>query len=236
MRPWWRVSRVRRRLALWAVLCVVGCGGDPAAPAPALVIEKHPQQSGDGQVWETGHIPPDPFVVRVTEAGLAVAGVIVHWTPQAGSGWAVLDSSTTGADGTTGTQWRLGTTAGTHYLEASVDGAVGSPVVFTAVAEPNMPFALTAVSGGGSVVTLGGAQALVARVDDQFGNPFPGATVFWSVLSGPVVLDRGTTTSDASGLVLVEATAGPGIGPAVVHAWLAVTATTPTEYLLTVVP
>lgn len=215
----------------------VACGSnDAAGPASTLHIEKHPQQSGDGQIWETGHIPPQPFVVRVTRDGRPVEGVMVRWAPRAGSGWTVFDSTVTDAAGATGTQWRLGTTAGTHYLEASSDGATGSPVVFTAVANPNLPFALTIISGDGATVPVGGSQGLVVRVGDEFDNPFPGATVFWSVASGPATLDTGSSVSDASGLAVAEASAGPTAGAVIVHAWLAATANHPTVFTLTVTP
>ena len=218
------------------VLALACTSNDAASPGPTLSIGKHPLQSGDGQVWETGHIPPEPFVVQVTREGLPVAGVVVRWAPRAGSGATGFDSSVTDIDGATGTLWRLGTTVGTHFLEATVDGAAGSPVVFTAVANPNLPFILTIVSGDGATVPVGGTQELVVRVDDEFGNSFPGATVFWSVVSGPAMLDTGNNLSNANGLALVEASVGPTTGAVTVNAWLASTASRPTMFNLTVVP
>ena len=223
-------------IATGTVLALACSSNDAGGPGPILQIEKHPLQSGDGQIWETGHIPPEPFVVQVTREGLPAEGVVVRWAPRAGSGATVFDSTVTDAAGASGTQWRLGITTGTHFLETTVDGAVGSPVVFTAVANPNLPFVLTIISGDGATVPVGGTQELVVRVDDEFGNPFPGATVFWSVVSGPGMLDTESRISNANGLALVEASVGPTTGTVIVNAWISATANHPTVFTLTVVP
>lgn len=89
-------------------------------------------------------------------------------------------SSTTGADGISTSVWHLGTTAGTQNAQATVSGADGSPVRFTATATA------TGNPGGGP------SPVEIQLVSDGSGNRFSpasvtipaGTTVTWRWVSG----------------------------------------------------
>ncbi len=56
-------------------------------------------------------------------------------------------------------------------------------------------------AGNGQLMTAGGdlTTPLSVRVVDAFGNPVPGASVFWNVAQGSATLDSAETTTDADG-------------------------------------
>ena len=88
--------------------------------------------SGDGQSAIAGSTLPDLLVVRTLDAGgRPVAGIMVTWTAS-GGGSLSAPTTVTGPDGTTGVRWTLGPAAGTQGAQATVQGATGSPVAFTA--------------------------------------------------------------------------------------------------------
>ena len=75
----------------------------------------------------------DPLVVRVADRyGNPVPGAVVGWTVTAGEGEVSAAETATGADGTAQVTWTLGNRIGVQKVAASVPGANGSPVTFTA--------------------------------------------------------------------------------------------------------
>jgi plastocyanin len=121
-------------LATSLVSAACGGGGGDVQPDPVLSLEA---VSGNEQQGTAGTPLAEPIVVRVTSDGNAATGVTVSWSVS--SGGVVPASVATGADGTAGATWTLGTEAGTHTAQAAVDGAVGSPVSFTATALVELP-------------------------------------------------------------------------------------------------
>src|SRR5437867_2526511 len=110
--------------------CAWGTGAGPAPP-PRTVAKA--VASGDGQTGTVSSPLANALQVVVTEAGVPKPNVQVDW--QAAGGGAVDPAgSFTDADGIAGTTWTLGSTAGTQAASASVSGAQGSPVSFTATA------------------------------------------------------------------------------------------------------
>lgn len=77
----------------------------------------------------------DPLTVVVVDRfGNPVAAAVVEWTvSDDNDGELSEQSSVTGADGTSSVTWTLGTRIGVERAQASVAGATGSPVGFTAV-------------------------------------------------------------------------------------------------------
>lgn len=118
----------------WVVMAmlVVGCGDDTTQPEDDTRVVV---QSGDNQSQTVGQALPSPVVVRVSRGGANVDGATVSWSVTAGGGSVAPASSTTGADGLASATWTLGPSAGGNTLEASVAGADGSPVSFSATAE-----------------------------------------------------------------------------------------------------
>ncbi|MGB7213214.1 MAG: hypothetical protein WBC97_11395 [Gemmatimonadales bacterium] len=106
--------------------------GTPGAPAAIAAT------GGNGQSGTTGTALPNPLTVKVTDAHTnAVPGVTVTWAVTGGGGTQSGITATTDATGTsTVAQWTLGGTAGTNTSTATLAGATGSPVTFTAVSLP----------------------------------------------------------------------------------------------------
>ncbi len=152
-------------LVLASALTVSACGDDggtdPVDADPTVA-----KQSGDAQSGDIDTVLPDPIVVRFTQDGAGVAGETVTWSVLSGGGTVAPSSSTTAANGDASTTWTLGPNSGTQTLQASVDGATGSPLTFTATAVGPPP-----------------ATASVS-VDDNFFDPNSaevavGGTVTW---------------------------------------------------------
>lgn len=124
-----------RNSAFAILLCAVvaGCGEDTMQPETETRVAV---QSGDNQSQTIGQALTSPVVVRVSQDGQALAGATVTWSVTGGGGSVNPTSSTTGADGLASTVWTIGGTAGANTLEASVSGATGSPVTFSATGEP----------------------------------------------------------------------------------------------------
>ncbi|MGH7733416.1 MAG: hypothetical protein ACREOE_06890, partial [Gemmatimonadales bacterium] len=93
---------------------------------------------GNDQSGATGTALPNPLTVKVTDAhGNAVPGVTVTWAITGGGGSLSGITATTDTTGTsTVSQWTLGGIAGTNTATATLAGASGSPVAFTAVSLP----------------------------------------------------------------------------------------------------
>jgi hypothetical protein len=137
MRSNWRnmVTGLMMAVASWGL---AGCGDGEGGQGPAaLVIEKAPGSSGDQQTGAIGSVLSGPLRIRVTRDGAPEPNVTVLWSTSQGSVNPL--SFVTGADGIATTTWKLGTSVGAQSAEASVSGAVGSPIIFTASATPPTP-------------------------------------------------------------------------------------------------
>ena len=167
--------------------------------------------SGDGQSAETDQHLTNPLIVRVLDQNSAVlSGVTVNFTVSP-SGTLNPTSAPTGSNGQASTTLQLGSTATTYTVTASVTGLTS--VTFTATAtEPPRAATLEKGTGGGQTgetdQTL--TNPLVVTVLDQYGNPFPGVTVSFSVRpSGtlnPTSADTGSN-GQASTLLQLGSTA-----------------------------
>lgn len=126
--------------------------------------------AGDGQKGITGETLLEPVEVVVTDQnGNTVEGARVRWRITSQNGGSVPNTSTTGADGGTSAQWRLGNQPGTaDRLIAFVDsaGAETQTVEFTA----------TVTGPPDTIVVTQGAVEL----DNDFNEPelLVGDTVF----------------------------------------------------------
>jgi uncharacterized protein YjdB len=174
----------------------------PVATAMAAV-------SGGGQTGIVGKPVTSPLaqpiVVRVTAAdGLGVAGTTVNFA--AANGGAVSPASAvTDANGLAQASWTLGPIAGAQTATASVGGLSGSPVTFSATAQPTVPtkLAFTTAPAASSPVSAGASIALAVAVQDAAGDPVVGFT-------GPVTLSLGggAATASLGGTTTVNAVAG----------------------------
>ena len=89
-------------------------------------------------------------------------------------------------------------------------GLLGSPVTFSATANPGPAKNLLLSSGDGQSGTVGSplSSPLVVEVTDQFGNPVSGATVNWAAATGGGMVSAPTSNTGANGLAQINATLG----------------------------
>jgi hypothetical protein len=114
---------------------------EPAPPPTALfeasaVAGEPDTVRAAGPVSQPGRIgqptPEDPTVLVLDRFGNPVGGAEVDWEVTAGGGTVSSPQTATGTDGTATVTWTLGLSIGVQKLTARVDGAHGSPVMFTA--------------------------------------------------------------------------------------------------------
>lgn len=115
--------------SLLIVGLLAGCGGEDTTEPQAVILSLI---SGSNQTANEGQAVADPLVVQVTQGGNGVAGTTVSWSVTDGGGSVNPTSSATDNAGMASTEWTLGATEGDNGVQASVSGATGSPVAFTA--------------------------------------------------------------------------------------------------------
>lgn len=195
----------------------LSCGGDDnsGTPPSTTAIAK---TSGDGQAGRVGQTLADPLQVTVTDGGAPAAGATVTWSVTAGGGVIDLTSVATDADGHATASWTLGPVAGSQTAQASLAGAAGSPVTFTASAVIGEAASLEEAGGNGqsAVINTPLPSPLQAKVTDEFGNGVPGVNVTWTATGGTV--SAATIPTDASGISAVTVTLGGTPGPVTVTA------------------
>jgi plastocyanin len=195
---------------------VLGCGGDDGGTPPSTTSLT--KEAGDGQAGIVGQPLPDPLVVRVTEGGTPLAGTTVTWSTQAQGGSLNPATSATDADGLASTTWTLGNPAVQQSAQASLSGATGSPLIFTAQAQPGPASALIKESGDGQSGQINTALsgAFQVKVSDQFGNGIPAFPVSWSATNATV--SATSVPTNVSGVSQVDVTLGGTVGPVTVTA------------------
>jgi plastocyanin len=210
------------KLIAWASLLVGGlalaCSSSDSggSPNPTTDIAKTATNSGDAQTATVGQPLALPLMVIVTMNGAAQQGVDVTWETPSGT---IDATSTTDVNGVATATWTLGNTSGAVTATATLAGAGGSPVTFTATADPDAPAELSIAGGDGQDGPLNTTlPPLQAKVADQFGNGVPGVTVTWTVTSGDGTVTPGTSDTDANGIAETEVTLGVTVGDVTVDA------------------
>lgn len=198
-------------------LAASGCGGgdgNGGTPPSTTAIAKNPSGSGDAQSGIVGQPLAEGIRVLVTEAGAPLPGATVTWSTTAAGGSLEEPSTVTDNAGAATNTWHLGTVAGPQTAQASLSGASGSPVTFSATAAADVAAALAKLSGDAQQGPINTALAdpLVAKVSDQYGNGVSGVTVNWAT-DGDATLSAPSVASDASGSSAVEVTLGSTVGP-----------------------
>ena len=110
------------------------CGDDDEGPGDTLDIEKPSLQSGDRQTGPAGEALVDPLRVLITRDGEPVEGVDVDWSVNEGG--SLSEEQVSDEEGIASVVWTLGPDVGEQEAAASLDGADGSPVTYTATATP----------------------------------------------------------------------------------------------------
>jgi len=168
---------------LWTILVLcaaAACGSDTTEPDTDPVVAS---AGGNGQSGNVGEALGAPVVVRVTRSGTPEAGATVGWTVTGGGGSVSPATSTTDGSGNASTSWTLGPAAGPNALQASVAGATGSPITFTATAiddvAPPMTAAVSVVdyafNPSGRTIAAGGTVTWTWNGSDQHNVTFSDA-------------------------------------------------------------
>jgi plastocyanin len=231
-----RIHGFPLQLALLVTTVLPACGGDgdDGGTPPATTAIAKASNSGDGQTGRVGQPLPSPIQVVVTEAGTPAVGVTVTWTTTA-QGAFLAATSLTDATGVASNSWTLGTVAGQQTAQASLSGASGSPVSFTATAAPDAATELEKVSGDEQVGEVGTQlpNPLIAKASDQFGNGVPGVAVSWSASDGSV--SAPSVLTDQGGASAVTVTLGGTEGPITIIASADVLSGSPQTFTATAV-
>jgi plastocyanin len=218
-------------LALGLGIGIAACGGGGGGNTTpsTTAIAKASAGSGDAQTGVVGQALAQPLRVVVTDAGAASAGATVTWSTTAAGASLNPTSAVTDANGIASSAWTLGTVAGSQSARATLSGATGSPVTFSANATPDGALSLAKAGGDNQTAEVGAqlATALQAKVADQFGNGVPGVSVLWAATGASV--SAPAVPTDGSGVSAVNVTLGSAVGPVTITA----TAANPTGSPLT---
>jgi plastocyanin len=187
---------MRRHLMviLAAVAAGGACGSGDGGPSQSpLVIAKAASKSGDAQTGPAGQALPSDVRVVVTRDGIPEANVGVAWATPSGSMAPGTDQ--TDVNGESGSTWTLGPAAGAQTATASVSGATGSPVTFTATATDD---------GGLATIQVQGPVGGFNRFSPATLTVSAGTTVTWQwddgALTHNVVPDDGVTPATSGSL------------------------------------
>lgn len=230
-----RPELMRRGLGGLALAAALACGNENEPPPGGTLVIARAPASGDGQTAAVATALANPIAVVVTRDGAAEAGVSVGWSILSGGGTLGAASSTTDAQGIASMSWTLGQTAGAQGARATVAGATGSPVSFTATATPGAAATLAASGGSGQSAEVGTAlpNPIEARVTDQFGNGVPGVSVAWAVTEGGGSVAPLTSATNASGEAATTWTLGATVGAQAATATVAGLAGSPVSFAAT---
>jgi hypothetical protein len=168
--------------------------------------------SGDNQTGTVNVALATPVVARVVDAtGAPYAGATVVFSPLNG-GLATPATVTTNANGEASTAWRLGTTAGTQSMTASVANV--PTVSFHATGTAGAAAQFSIVSGNNQTNTVGLklVSPVVMLVLDAWNNPVPGASVAFAATAGGGAFAPASAVTGADGRASSEWTLGPTNG------------------------
>jgi plastocyanin len=214
------VSRFLLAAAVFAFAAACGDdgGGNPGNPEP--VIAKTATNSGDGQTAAVTEVLPQDLRVIVTLDGQPVEDEDITWAVSADGGTIAPTTATTGADGIAFGEWTLGTKSGVFSATATLAGASGSPVTFSATVQAGAATQFTKEAGDNQSGSIGTpfSEPLEVKMLDQFNNPVEGETVNWSVTTGTANLSAPASATSAAGVASITASFGAVAGPIVIQA------------------
>ena len=196
----------------------LGCGSDLVLPEPpdeTLVLSKF---AGDGQKGVVGEQLPQPLVAEVkTGLGRAALEREVEFVFTDAAGVVTPARAITNSVGQAIATWRLGSATGPQTVVARLvvaDTLDLQTQEFTAEAAPGAPDKLSAetpTSQPGRRRQEVGTQPKI-QVVDRFGNPVPGVSVAWQVVSGEGEVSEAITLTGDAGTATVKWTLGKLVG------------------------
>ena len=153
-----------------------------------------------------------PFRVHVTDwQSNNVTGYTVSWSAATGGGSVGAPTSTTDGSGIAQITRTLGSTAGTQTTHASVTGLIGSPITFTAIANPGHAAALALNSQSAAVGAPNANLTFSVKSTDAHGNLVNGVIVDWAAVAGGGSVSKAEDTTK-SGLSTITHTLGSSPG------------------------
>lgn len=214
-----RCCSVLAATVAWLTMACGSGGSGPTGPPPPT-IQKTGAASGDSQTGPVAAALSNPLRVLVTLSGSPQPGQSVTWAAAGTAASVSPATSVTDATGIATTTWTLGQTAGGQSATATLSGATGSPVTFTATATAGSATQLTLSSGDNQTGGLNSplANPLKVKAGDQFGNGVSGVGIAWQVTSGSASVLPTNSNTDASGLAQTTVTLGGTAGPVTVTA------------------
>lgn len=220
-----RIPILLAAAAVVAVACSDPTGSTPLITASAIA-------GGDAQSALVGTTLPRPLQVRVQSGDVALAGAIVVWQPS--SGGLTITSSATDSNGVASARWTLGDAPGPGTVVATVQGAEGSPVTFTATALGWVTATVDRATDNqsGTVGALLPNQIRIRAV--SAGAPVEGVAVTWTTNNGS--LNPHSTVTDVNGMATAGWVLGTVAGPMIAHATIDRTQGAPLMFTATAVP
>jgi plastocyanin len=216
-----------------STVTVVACDDDDDGGGPSndLVIAKA-TPSGDAQTGPVGAALAEPLQVVVTLDGAPLEGEEVTFAATNGTVDPLTDL--TDVNGIASTTWTLGTTSGAQAASATLDGAGGSPVGFTATGTATAATEIVAVSGDGQAGEIGDplAAPMIVKITDEFGNGVEAEDVTFAVGTGDATVNPLTAQSDVAGEAQTVVTFGPTAGEVTVTATSGVLTGSPVTFTL----
>src|SRR5438094_3841692 len=184
-----KTPRLGPLLVALAGIVAGGCGGGNDSTGTQSGPSAIAVNSGNNQTAPAGTALPQPLAVKVTDAhGDPVAAYTVGWHVVSGGGSVSAASCMTDASGIASIQRTLGPGAGAQTTSATGTGLSGSPVTFSATANPN-----GTISG---VVTLSNGF-------------FSSLTLKVAATDGPLAVSPRTTAKVRAGLSFAVRGASP---------------------------
>lgn len=198
-------------IGLVLLLAMVACGGDGGTTPASTRSVALAAPSGNNQTDTVLTTLPIPYAVVVRDqSSTPVPNVTVTWA--APSGTVLPATSQTNASGVATAVRTLGATAGAQTATATVSGASGSPVTFTATANAGNPAVLEKVTPDGSA-TINSQVDYTVRVEDAHGNPKVGQVVNWEVVSGDGSITPPSNATNVNGEAVARRTLSGTEGP-----------------------
>lgn len=170
--------------------------------------------SGDYQVEYIFSALADSLRVLVMSDSIRANNVTVIWAVPETFGTVSPDTTITDSRGIAATLWTLGAAVGAQTASASVEGASGSPLRFSATAL-NRVYTVSVPSNGGDGQTghLGSTLPNPLRVLVKTGDvPASGIRVDWQIDFGGGSVFPATVTSDSAGIASTSWTLGANMG------------------------
>jgi hypothetical protein len=192
--------------------------GDAAA-STSITVAQRPTQitrvGGDAQRAVVGaQLPTDVSVRALDSLGTHVAGAAVTFAVVEGGGSLNRTSSTSDATGLASARWTLGTSSSsTHRVRALLQLRPQATVDFTATATPDVPTALTKVSGDHQSAPQSTALPLpiVVVVADRFNNPVAGVDLDFIPNAGSGSVSPTGAATNATGQARTTWTIGTAV-------------------------